>query len=137
MRESLYAAGYLGVMPLLRSTLQEVTVVNDVPGGPLILSGIAAGLLATVSTQPADTIKTRMQAFPDPTLHPEYRSMLSTTKHIVTTEGVGTLFAGLLPRAFRIVCAVFILTGTRNTIIDLVETDRWKSSMEKSHSAQR
>lgn len=136
MRESLYAAGYLGVMPLLRSNLQEVTFINNIPGGPLIVSGIAAGLLATVSTQPADTIKTRMQAFPDPVLNPEYKTVLSTTKHIINNDGVGTLFAGLLPRAFRIVCAVFILTGTRNTIIDWVETDRWKTSVAEARSKQ-
>lgn len=34
---------------------------QDIPGGPYVLSGIIAGLIATVSSQPADTIKTRMQ----------------------------------------------------------------------------
>ena len=120
-RESLYAAGYLGVMPLLRDKLEEIPSVQSIPGGPLVVSGIAAGLLATVTTQPADTIKTRMQAFPDRTANPEYRSMVSTAQHIVRTEGAGTLFAGLVPRAARIVCAVFILTGTRNTAIEFLE----------------
>eukprot|EP00887_Chlorella_sp_A99_P001559 scaffold8.g1559.t1 len=79
-RESLYAAGYLGVCPMLREALER---------------------------QPA--------AFPDSTQYPQYRSTLSTVRHIVQTEGVGMLWAGLLPRSFRIVCAVFILNGTRNT----------------------
>ena len=168
MRESLYASGYLAVAPMLRGVLQQQPAVANLPGGPLILSGIAAGLLATVCTQPADTIKTRMQAsplclllllvwlacricrlhawlkwqvpslsrmrlrvaapslmpcsppcpacssrlcaplvqaFPDAATHPEYRSLLSTTQHIVRTEGVGTLFAGLGPRSVRIVAA--------------------------------
>lgn len=64
MRESLYASGYLAVAPMLRGLLQQQPAVADLPGGPLVLSGIAAGLLATVCTQPADTIKTRMQASP-------------------------------------------------------------------------
>ena len=121
MRESLYAAGYLGLMPIMRAKLEETPSVRQLPGGPLIISGLAAGVLATVTTQPADTIKTRMQAFSDVATHPEYRSMLSTAKHIVQTEGAGTLFAGLLPRAFRIIGAVFILTGTRNTVIEMLE----------------
>lgn len=159
MRESLYAAGYLGVAPLLREALEQQPGVRSMPGGPLILSGISAGLLATVTTQPADTIKTRMQvghlvaatrvctgaassfaafhflplhlaphpfllsgqAFPDAAIHPEYRSTLSTVRHIVTSEGIGTLWAGLLPRSIRIVCAVFILNGTRNTLVDMME----------------
>ena len=64
------------------------------------------------------------QAFPDVHSHPEYRSMLSTTRHIVQTEGVGTLFAGLVPRSLRIVAAVFILNGTRSTLVDLLQQRR-------------
>lgn len=108
-------------MPLMRERLEQIPSVQSIPGGPLVVSGIAAGLLATVTTQPADTIKTRMQAFPDRTVNPEYRSMVSTAQHIVRTEGAATLFAGLVPRAARIVCAVFILTGTRNTAIEFLE----------------
>ena len=50
--------------------------------------------------------------------------MLSTTRHIVQHEGVTTLFAGLAPRTFRIVCAVFILNGTRSTLVDWVQRGR-------------
>jgi hypothetical protein len=90
-----------------------------------VISGVLSGLLATVSTQPADVIKTRMQAFPDKSVNPEYRSLVSTARHIITTEGAGTLFfAGLLPRATRIVGAVFILTGTRNTAVEMLEKRR-------------
>jgi hypothetical protein len=124
MRESLYAAGYLGVMPVLRRHLESTPAVKDLPGGPLLLSGVAAGLLATVTTQPADTIKTRMQAFTDVAVYPQYVSMTSTARHIVATEGVATLFAGLLPRSLRIVCAVFILTGTRSTLVEKLESTR-------------
>ena len=56
-----YACGYLAVAPLLRKKLAEQEAIAAVPGAPLVLSGITAGLLATVATQPADTIKTRMQ----------------------------------------------------------------------------
>jgi len=80
--------------------------------------------MATVCTQPADTIKTRMQAFPDAVANPEYRSVTSSLQHILKTEGAGTLFSGLLPRTARIVCAVFILTGTRNTALEFLEARR-------------
>lgn len=61
LRESLYASGYLAVAPLLREALADQPAMADVPGGPLVVSGVAAGLLATLATQPFDTIKTRMQ----------------------------------------------------------------------------
>jgi Mitochondrial carrier protein len=120
----MYAAGYLGVVPLLRRHLQSVAGVKDIPGGPMIVSGVTAGLLATVTTQPLDTIKTRMQAFPNTQEYPQYRSISSTTQHIVATEGYKALFAGLVPRAGRIVAAVFILTGTRNTLVDALDRSR-------------
>lgn len=123
-REALYAGGYLGLMPILRSEMQEMPLIKDVPGGPLLFSGVAAGVFATVSTQPSDTIKTRMQAFPDHSLNPEYRSMYSTARHIVQNEGFMTLFAGILPRGFRIVGAVFILNGTKNTAVQYLEKSR-------------
>lgn len=45
------------------------------------------------------------QAFPDNKANPEYRSFMSTTRHILATEGPGTFLAGLGPRAFRVCCA--------------------------------
>lgn len=128
VRESLYTAGYLGVAPILREKLSEAPIIGDTPGGPMVASGIAAGLLATVSTQPLDTIKTRMQAFPQKDEYPQYRSMPSTTKYIIETEGFTTLFAGLVPRAARIVLAVFVLTGVRNTAVDLLQKSKSAST---------
>jgi len=116
-------------MPLLQRNLGKVPGVQDVPGGPLVLSGIVSGLLATVTTQPADTIKTRMQAFYDVSEYPQYRTATSTLQHIIKTEGPSKLFAGLIPRGLRITCAVFILTGTRNTALEVLETRRNGSSV--------
>jgi hypothetical protein len=124
IRESLYVAGYIGIVPIFREKCSHIPVLKDTPGAPLVASGVAAGLLATVSTQPVDTIKTRMQAFADVEKYPEYRSLVSTTKHIVETEGFGTLFAGLIPRAARIVLAVFVLTGVRNSAVEMLQHSR-------------
>jgi Mitochondrial carrier protein len=62
MRDSIYTACYLGVCPMLREFLEQHPSMEPYPTGtPLLVSGVAAGLTATVATQPADTIKTRMQ----------------------------------------------------------------------------
>ena len=113
-RESLYVAGYIGVVPMLHEALSSLAAFADRPGAATAATGVTCGLLATVITQPADTIKTRMQAFHDPARYPQYRSMLSTARHVVAEEGAATLFSGLAPRAARIVGAVFILTGVRD-----------------------
>lgn len=49
--------------------------------------------------------RTAAQAFPNAREQPQYRSVLSTARHILATEGAGGFYAGLLPRAFRI-CGV-------------------------------
>ena len=51
---------------------------------------------------PAPCPGVRVQAFPDAAVAPQYRSVLSTARHIQATEGAAGFFAGLLPRAFRI-----------------------------------
>ena len=125
MRESLYTAGYLGVAPLLKTTLREHEAFEGMPGAAALAAGVSAGILATVTSHPADTIKTRMQAFPDNKAHPEYASFVSTTRHILATEGVQGFFAGVLPRTFRLIGAVFILGGIRTALVDAVEDYRY------------
>lgn len=118
IREALYAAGYLGVVPLLQSSFSSMPSINNLPGGPTLLAGLIAGILATVTTHPVDTIKTRMQACHE---QPQYRNFLSTTKYIAGEGGYKNFFSGLVPRGLRIVCAVFILTGTRSKLTELLE----------------
>ena len=90
-------------------------------------AAVAAGLphrgtIATVLTHPSDTIKTRQQAFPDLKTHPQYRTMLSTTRYVIGDGGVGALFAGLLPRAFRIIGAMFIFNEIKTRAVDHLES---------------
>ena len=59
----------------------------------------------------------------------EYATLQSTLRHIVRTEGLGSLFAGIAPRAFRIAGAVIILQSVRNSLISLVE------GMKADHAA--
>ena len=62
VRESLYVGGYLGVMPVLRDTFAAQPAFRQLPdGSATVAAGVSAGLLAAVASQPADTIKTRMQ----------------------------------------------------------------------------
>ena len=58
--------------------------------------GVLAGILASVTTQPADVVKTRMQLQPN-----VYGSFFNTLAVILQNNGVRGLFSGLLPRATR------------------------------------
>ena len=53
--------------------------------------------------------------------HPEYASLGSTLRHLLRTQGVSGLWAGIVPRSGRISCAVIILQGVRSKLISLAE----------------
>ena len=64
IRESVYTGSYLGLCPVLQDYIAGTSWARQgPPGTALVVSGISAGLFASVVTQPIDTAKTRMQAF--------------------------------------------------------------------------
>ena len=64
IRESIYTGSYLGLCPVLQGYIAGTSWARQgPPGTALVVSGISAGLFASVVTQPIDTAKTRMQAF--------------------------------------------------------------------------
>ena len=58
--------------------------------------GVMAGVLASLITQPADVIKTRMQINPR-----QYPTLPSTLAHTLRERGLQGLFTGSMPRAAR------------------------------------
>ena len=55
-----------------------------------------AGVLASLITQPADVVKTRMQINPQ-----QYPTLLSTIAYTLRERGPQGLFTGSMPRAAR------------------------------------
>lgn len=128
IREGLYTGGYLGVTPVLLEMLKGHPALEGYPSGtPFLIAGVTGGLLAVTTTQPFDTIKTRMQANVVPKETPEYRSSITTMQHVMKQGGgIQALWSGIAPRAFRVVGATFILNSTKNYIVDQVEASRTK-----------
>ncbi|KAL9988109.1 hypothetical protein ACROYT_G002514 [Oculina patagonica] len=60
------------------------------------ICGAFAGIMASVITQPADVVKTRLQLFPS-----EYNGTGSAVFAILKTNGVQGLFNGIVPRTLR------------------------------------
>ncbi|CAK0735994.1 hypothetical protein CVIRNUC_000674 [Coccomyxa viridis] len=122
IRESVYTGSYLGLCPVLQGYIAGTSWARQgPPGTALVVSGISAGLFASVVTQPIDTAKTRMQAFVNVKEHPEYATLRSTLQHLAKTQGAAGLWAGIVPRAGRISSAVIILQGVRSKLIALAE----------------
>lgn len=58
--------------------------------------GITAGILASIVTNPADVVKTRMQLYPN-----KFPNILSAAIYIHQTHGVFGYFQGMVPRMLR------------------------------------
>lgn len=121
-RETLYAAGYLGLFPILKEYLDANYSKQLPPGASLLIAGITGGFFGAACSHPFDTAKTRMQAYMYS--KPEYSTLRSTIHTIVAEGGVINLWSGLLPRMTRIIAACFILNYVRTNSIDFIEDNR-------------
>ncbi|KXZ48758.1 hypothetical protein GPECTOR_25g342 [Gonium pectorale] len=129
-REMLYAAGYLGLFPIIKKRLDEE--MPDSPGLSLITAGITGGVFAAACSHPFDTAKTRMQAFMYS--KPEYRNLRSTFATIYAEGGLPRFWKGLAPRMLRIVCATFILNALRTHTVEYLDKTRAEATAAKALS---
>lgn len=127
-REMLYAAGYLGLFPIIRKSL-DVTLKDYPPGTSLVVAGLTGGVFAAACSHPFDTAKTRMQAFMYS--KPEYRTLRSTFATIYKEGGLPLFWRGLAPRMLRIVCATFILNALRTSSVDYLDRVRSDERQER------
>lgn len=115
-RETMYAAGYLGLCPVLNDALRKQ---GYTAGTSLLVSGMTGGIFAAAMSQPFDTMKTRMQAFMYD--KKEYHTLVSTAKQVYAEGGLARFWAGLIPRMTRIIAATFILNTVRTTAVGILE----------------
>eukprot|EP00656_Telonema_subtile_P038689 TRINITY_DN4390_c0_g4_i1.p1 TRINITY_DN4390_c0_g4~~TRINITY_DN4390_c0_g4_i1.p1 ORF type:complete len:641 (-),score=132.66 TRINITY_DN4390_c0_g4_i1:141-2063(-) len=116
VRETGWTTCFLGLAPVLKDVLQDDSrffCANDVAASAA--ASMVAGQVAAVVTQPADTIKTRMQADRGISGPMTYKSTLGASKLLFQEGGMGIFFKGLFARSLRCQAAVFILgeAGTR------------------------
>ncbi|EFJ42250.1 hypothetical protein VOLCADRAFT_97694 [Volvox carteri f. nagariensis] len=125
-REMLYAAGYLGLFPIIKKSLDE-----RMPGSPglsLMVAGVTGGVFAAACSHPFDTSKTRMQAFMYS--KPEYRNLRRTFATIYKEGGLLHFWKGLSPRMLRIICATFILNALRTHTVEYLDKSRAQAAAE-------
>lgn len=81
------------------------------------LGGMTAGCFSTLGNNPFDVIKTRMQG----TKGSQYSSTLDCLKKILSQEGFGALYAGVIPRLGRVVPGQGIIFFSFETIQDALK----------------
>mmetsp|Transcript_1345 Transcript_1345/g.1815 ORF Transcript_1345/g.1815 Transcript_1345/m.1815 type:complete len:295 (+) Transcript_1345:73-957(+) len=98
-----------------------VTEDGAKPFSPIggLLGGMSAGCFSTLGNNPFDVLKTRMQG----TKASQYSSTLDCLKQIITKEGFGALYAGVVPRLGRVVPGQGIIFMSFEAIQDALQSN--------------
>lgn len=91
-----------------------VTNQGEKPMTPILglLGGMSAGCFSTLGNNPFDVVKTRMQG----TKASQYAGTLDCFQQILTKEGIGAFYAGVVPRLGRVVPGQGIIFMSFETI---------------------
>lgn len=128
LREAIYTGGYLGTAPIVSGLLRTLPSLHDAPAAAQLIGAMASGATAAVLTQPLDTIKTRMQGdLMD--VDRSYSSLARAASTLWAEGGVKALWAGLLPRGSRIICATIILSQAKRISVDALEKRQHQGSL--------
>jgi len=82
-----------------------------------LFGGMSAGCFSTLGNNPFDVVKTRMQG----TQSKQYSSTLDCFKQILSKEGMGAFYAGIVPRLGRVVPGQGIIFMSFETIVQNLE----------------
>lgn len=77
-----------------------------------LFGGMSAGCFSTLGNNPFDVVKTRMQG----TKASQYANTLDCFKQVLSKEGIGALYAGVVPRLGRVVPGQGIIFMSFETI---------------------
>lgn len=82
-----------------------------------LFGGMSAGCFSTLGNNPFDVVKTRMQG----TKAKQYANTLDCFKQVLSKEGVGAFYAGVVPRLGRVVPGQGIIFMSFETIVQNLE----------------
>jgi solute carrier family 25 (mitochondrial carnitine/acylcarnitine transporter), member 20/29 len=117
-REGLFAAGYLGIGPVLSRRLVEDHGLAD--GTADVAGAVGAGVIAASLSHPMDTIKTCMQGDLGGA---RYGGVGATGRTLMAESGVGAFFRGWSWRTGRMICAVFIMGQCKKQLTPILFPD--------------
>ncbi|CAE8588295.1 unnamed protein product [Polarella glacialis] len=107
LRESLYCACFLGLMPVIREKVkvQFPDSIGQSDDRARVAAAFIGGPICTIISHPPDTFKSCMQGDVE---RVKYGNMKETCAVIVKERGAAALWAGMPWRMVRQFCAVFI-----------------------------
>nr|CAD7452343.1 unnamed protein product [Timema tahoe] len=95
-RDAPFSGLYLMFYTQIKKLLPEDWLKGNLSAPTNFSCGLVAGLLASVMTQPADVLKTKMQLYPD-----KFQNLQTVIIYVHKKYGVKGYFKGLVPRMLR------------------------------------
>uniref|UniRef100_A0A1B6DWZ3 Mitochondrial glycine transporter n=1 Tax=Clastoptera arizonana TaxID=38151 RepID=A0A1B6DWZ3_9HEMI len=95
-RDAPFSGLYLMFYSQIKRSLPQDSYRGDMAAPAHFCCGVVAGMLASLVTQPADVIKTKMQLYPG-----RFHSIFHVVLYIQEKYGVKGYFKGLMPRTLR------------------------------------
>jgi hypothetical protein len=125
-REGMYAAGYLGLTPVVRSKLvNDFGVQEDISRA---IGAIGSGVLICAVTQPIDTVKTCLQGDVEQVT---YKGALETYRALQRENGFAAFYRGIGWRCLRMCAAIFVLDKSRVLLAPLLFPDAFGQPEEE------
>jgi hypothetical protein len=126
-REAGWTFGFLGLAPVIKNALREDSkFFNANEGAATMASSVVAGQAAALLTQPADTIKTLLQADRGITHPQQFNTSSEAIKHLYNKSsieggGIKSFWRGIIPRSTRCIMAVYILSESQQKLSSLFD----------------
>lgn len=107
LREGIYCGGFLGLMPVLRTNIQEMfpDSFGKTEDSARLSAAVLGGPLCSMLSHPPDTFKSCMQGDIE---RKKFGSMKETYAVLVKERGISSLWAGAPWRIFRQLVAMMI-----------------------------
>ncbi|ETO15451.1 hypothetical protein RFI_21914 [Reticulomyxa filosa] len=116
VREGVFTASYLGVMPVVKEKIRAKEVISNEYAIHLF-SGMIAGFLGAFTTHPVDTVKTCMQGDIE---RAQYTNIINTFKKVYAQGGMKRLYYGFGWRYSSICLAVTVLDKSKELLAPLL-----------------
>mmetsp|Transcript_6021 Transcript_6021/g.17456 ORF Transcript_6021/g.17456 Transcript_6021/m.17456 type:complete len:272 (-) Transcript_6021:221-1036(-) len=125
LREGIYCGGFLGLMPVLRGTIQESfpDSIGRTEDSARFAAALLGGPLCSMLSHPPDTFKSCMQGDIERT---KFGTMKETYAVLVKERGIASLWAGAPWCIFRQLCAMMIFDKCATQLSQTLFPHRYK-----------